>query len=153
MSAHLHECAVKPDWIDYNGHLRDAYYGLAFSYAVDAFMIEIGIDAQYRKETGGTWYVVEDHRCYLSEVTAQDCPLIVRTRVAQNDDKRTILLQELLEPGTEKPSATCEALQLHVVQKPEPRVASLPKHILERLDDFRASENDLPNLTLHLKRR
>ncbi|EEE35651.1 conserved hypothetical protein [Rhodobacteraceae bacterium KLH11] len=27
---------MKPEWIDYNGHMQDAYYGLVFSYAVDA---------------------------------------------------------------------------------------------------------------------
>ncbi|QFS81211.1 hypothetical protein FIV09_00040 [Roseivivax sp. THAF197b] len=28
---------VVPDWIDYNGHMRDSSYSLAFSLAVDAF--------------------------------------------------------------------------------------------------------------------
>lgn len=153
MIGHLQECVIEPDRIDYNGHLRDAYYGLAFSYAVDAFMIEIGINAQYRKETGGTWYVVEDHRRYRSQVKVQDRPLIVRTRVAQNDEKRALLLQELFAAGAEKPSATCESLQLHVVQLPEPRAVGLPTKILARLDDFRAPESDLSNLTLSLKRR
>jgi acyl-CoA thioesterase FadM len=29
---------VQPDWVDYNGHLRDAFYLLIFSYATDALM-------------------------------------------------------------------------------------------------------------------
>ena len=33
---------VLPDWVDYNGHLRDAFYLLIFSYATDALMEQIG---------------------------------------------------------------------------------------------------------------
>jgi acyl-CoA thioester hydrolase len=29
---------VLPEWTDYNGHLRDAYYLLVFSMATDALM-------------------------------------------------------------------------------------------------------------------
>ena len=29
---------VQPAWVDYNGHLRDAFYLLIFSYATDALM-------------------------------------------------------------------------------------------------------------------
>ena len=29
---------IHPDWVDYNGHLRDAFYLLIFSYATDALM-------------------------------------------------------------------------------------------------------------------
>lgn len=34
---------VQEDWVDYNGHLRDAYYLLIFSYATDALMERIGL--------------------------------------------------------------------------------------------------------------
>ena len=36
---------VQEDWVDYNGHLRDAFYLLIFSYATDALMERIGLDA------------------------------------------------------------------------------------------------------------
>ena len=29
---------VLEEWVDYNGHLRDAFYLLIFSYATDALM-------------------------------------------------------------------------------------------------------------------
>ena len=42
-------CAtIESGWIDYNGHLRDAYYGLVASYAVDDVMDYLGLDAAYR---------------------------------------------------------------------------------------------------------
>ena len=34
----LYQTAILPEWIDYNGHLRDAYYGLIVSHAIDALM-------------------------------------------------------------------------------------------------------------------
>ena len=48
------ETTVQPDWIDYIGHMRDAYFGLIFSLAVDACQDGIGIDTDYRERTGCT---------------------------------------------------------------------------------------------------
>jgi len=48
----IHESAVLPEWIDYNGHLRDAYYGLIFSESIDSLMDRVGLDAAYRARTG-----------------------------------------------------------------------------------------------------
>ena len=31
-----YQTTIIPDWVDYNGHLRDAFYLLIFSYATDA---------------------------------------------------------------------------------------------------------------------
>ncbi len=44
----IYATAVLPEWIDYNGHLRDAYYALIVSLATDALMDRIGLDAAYR---------------------------------------------------------------------------------------------------------
>ena len=44
LTGHLstYRSAVLPDWVDYNGHLRDAYYLLLFSLATDALMDQLG---------------------------------------------------------------------------------------------------------------
>ncbi len=133
---HIYDCSVDPGWIDYNGHLRDAFYGLVFSHAVDALMDVIGLDAAHRAETGGTLYVVEDHRRYLSEVRA-GAALRVETRVLGQDAKRVHLLQALTADRT-GPAALSESLQLHVVQRPEPRVAPMPEAVAGRLALFAA---------------
>lgn len=152
MRDHVHEVEIQPDWIDYNGHVRDAYYGLAFSQAVDALMIEIGIDAAYRRGTGGTWYVVEDHRRYLREVTATSASLIVHSSVVNRDEKRVHLSQRLYSSEERTPAATGEALQLHVVQYPVPRVVEMPEHVIRRLDQFRDQMTESTNFKLNLKR-
>ena len=43
---------VLPAWVDYNGHLNDAYYLVIFSFATDRFMDRIGLDAAGRAATG-----------------------------------------------------------------------------------------------------
>jgi len=39
---------VRAEWVDYNGHLRDAFYMLIYSYATDALLDAIGLDAAAR---------------------------------------------------------------------------------------------------------
>ena len=68
----LYHTKVKADWIDYNGHMQDAYNGLVFSYAVDAFQDVVGFDAAYRQRTGCTIYLVEEHKYFLKEVKEGD---------------------------------------------------------------------------------
>lgn len=41
-----YETPVLPEWVDYNGHLRDAFYLLVFSYATDALMAHIAWTAR-----------------------------------------------------------------------------------------------------------
>ena len=80
----LYQTPILPEWIDYNGHLRDAYYGLIVSHATDALMDRIGIDAAYRERTGCTLYTVEMHIHYLHEVKQADTA-IVAVRIAGAD--------------------------------------------------------------------
>ena len=50
---------LQREWIDYNGHVRDAYYGLVLSYAIDDVMDHLGLDAAYRERTRCTLYTLE----------------------------------------------------------------------------------------------
>ena len=78
--------SVKPEWIDYNGHMQDAYYGLVFSYAVDAFQDWVGFDIAYRTETDCTIYLVEEHKYFLREVKESD-PITVQINVLGVSEK------------------------------------------------------------------
>lgn len=40
------ETTILPEWIDYNGHMRDSYYGLVFSLAVDAMGNDLKTDGR-----------------------------------------------------------------------------------------------------------
>jgi acyl-CoA thioester hydrolase len=114
----LYRTAILPEWVDYNGHLRDAYYGLIVSHASDALMERIGLDAAYRKRTGCTLYTLETHLHYLHEVKQADTA-IVTLRIPGADAKRIHAAFELLRAGHSGVAASAEAMLLHVRQQNE----------------------------------
>ncbi|MFE4722958.1 thioesterase family protein, partial [Streptomyces sp. NPDC056728] len=59
---------VRAEWIDYNGHMSEAFYVLVFGHATDALMIETGLHSGYRESTGCSLYTVESHLRYLRDV-------------------------------------------------------------------------------------
>ncbi len=120
----IFETPVRKEWIDYNGHLRDAYYLVIFSEAVDALMDRIGLDAAYRARTGGTLYTVEIHLHYLEEVKAADTA-VVTARILGSDHKRLHLALELLRAGHAGVAAGAEVMLLHVRQS-EGKVTTAP---------------------------
>lgn len=142
---HLFETTVQPDWIDYNGHMRDAYYGLVFSLAVDSFQDEIGFDAAYRTRTGCTIYLAEDHKFFLSEVK-QGARLRIETRVLDCDAKRFHLHMQMYKGATL--ACVGEFMELHVNQHPKPHTAPMPDAILTQLQQRALSPEEataLPN--------
>jgi len=40
----IYQTPILAEWIDYNGHLRDAYYTLIVSLATDALMDRVGLE-------------------------------------------------------------------------------------------------------------
>jgi acyl-CoA thioesterase FadM len=103
VSVIIYRTALAPDWIDYNGHLRDAYYGLIVSYACDAMMDRLGMDAAYRQRTGNTLYTVEMHIHFLREVKKQD-DVLVAVRLLGYDPKRIHASFDILRELNNQPS-------------------------------------------------
>src|SRR5918994_5115942 len=108
----LHECAVDPAWLDYNGHMTEARYGDVLAYATDAFLRHVGLDAEYLAG-GHSAYTVETHIRYLREATAFES-LAVETQVLGADEKRLHLFHELRRLPGQETLATGEHLLLHV---------------------------------------
>ena len=121
---------VKSEWIDYNGHMQDAYYGLVFSYAVDAFQDEIGFDRAYREQTGCTIYLVEEHKYFLREIKENDL-VEVKIEVLEATEKLFHLHCTMCKHETAV--AISELLEMHVKQKPTPHSVPIPGAILNRL--------------------
>lgn len=136
--------SVMPEWVDYNGHMRDAFYSLVFSYAVDSLMDLVGMDEAYRTRTSGTLYVLEFHKHFLGEVK-EGAPLLVENRILATDAKR-IHLHQTMTSGRLL-SAVCESMQLHVSQAAGPRAAAMPDDIRERLKSLTMREGDIPALS------
>jgi acyl-CoA thioester hydrolase len=85
---------VDTAWVDYNGHLNDAYYLVIFSLCTDALMVHIGLDAAGRAATGHTMYTLEVHLNYLQEVHA-GVAVEVRTQILGLDAKRVHIFNTL----------------------------------------------------------
>jgi acyl-CoA thioester hydrolase len=135
----IYEAPIRPEWIDYNGHLRDAYYGLIFSEAIDALMDRVGLDATYRQRTGGTLYTVEMHLHYLHEVKQADTA-VVTLRLLGVDTKRIHAALELLRAGDAQVAAAAEVMLLHVRQHDGTvSVASFPPAISAALSALQSS--------------
>lgn len=105
---------VPGEWIDYNGHMNDAEYVRAFSWAVDAFMEQIGIDAAFREQNQYTIYTLETHVLYLDEMKLGEA-FEVRLRILDYDSKRAHVFFELFgEEG--KRAATSEQMLMGIDQ-------------------------------------
>ena len=117
-----------PEWIDYNGHVRDAYYGLIASSACDALMDRIGVDAAYRKRRHCTLYTLEMHVHYLSEVKQSDS-VAVEVTILGSDAKRLHVGFTLRRAGAGTVAATVEFMLLHVHQGDGPGSAPFPPDV------------------------
>ncbi|WP_399065191.1 thioesterase family protein [Streptomyces winkii] len=125
-----HTATVRPEWIDYNGHMNEAFYVLVFGHATDAMMIETGMGQQYREQSGCSLYTAEAHVRYLREVS-EGAELTVRTRVLGVDAKKVRLVLEMRAKGRKDPVATSELLMIHVDQSAG-RAAPFPDSVRAR---------------------
>ena len=102
---------VQDAWIDYNGHLSEAYYVLVLGHATDALMAELGMGPQYRSAHDASLYTVEAHVRYLEEVS-RGSDLEVRSSVIGVTAKLLWIWHELWAEGRLR--ATEEVLGVHV---------------------------------------
>src|SRR5262250_2863386 len=114
----VYRTGVAPEWIDYNGHLRDAYYSLIVSLACDALMDRLGLDEAYRTRTRATLYTLEMHMHFLREVKQTDV-VEVAVRILGTDRKRIHAAFDLRVARYPDPVATAELMLLHVCQGDE----------------------------------
>ncbi|MEX3931911.1 thioesterase family protein [Paraburkholderia phymatum] len=104
---------VRAEWVDYNGHLRDAFYMLIFSFATDALIDQIGLDDTVRKARGRSIYTLEAHISYLHEIK-EGAQVRVEMRVLAHDAKRMHLYLEMFADDGGEPVAAGEQMLLHV---------------------------------------
>ena len=133
---------VNPGWIDYNGHLRDGYYGLVMSLACDALMDHLGMDERYRRDTGGTLFTLEQHLHFLHEVRQSD-QLDIRVRILAADRKRMHAAFDFYCARYADPVATGEMMLLHVHQGETTAAAPFPAPILSAIETLMAVTAEL----------
>ena len=116
---------VRDEWIDYNGHLSEAYYVLVLGHATDEVMSSVGLGPDYRSAAGASLFTVEAHIRYLDQVSAGE-RLEVRSWVIGATSKLLWIWHELHAAGTLR--ATEEILGLHVAGDP-PAAAPFPDEV------------------------
>jgi acyl-CoA thioester hydrolase len=104
---------VRPEWVDYNGHLRDAFYMLIFSLATDVLIDLIGLPDAVRTARRRSIYTLEAHLNYLHEIK-EGAPVRVDMRVLGHDAKRLHLYLEMFSGSRDEPVAAGEQMLLHV---------------------------------------
>ena len=136
----IYRTELSRDWIDYNDHLRDAYYGVIFSTATDALMDhDLGLDADYRARTRCTLYSLESHIHWLREVK-YGVTVEVDAHVLGYDAKRLHLAMELRIAGSMDVVAATEYMLLHYRQGDHPGAASFPPDVLARIESLKAAD-------------
>ena len=133
---------ILEEWVDYNGHLRDAFYLLIFSYATDALMDRLGLDSQGREASGHSLFTLEVHLNYLHEVKL-GAHVEVRTQLIGHDKKRLHVYHSLHLAGDGRALAGNEQMLLHV-DLAGPRSAPFGEHTLAVLQAIGEQQRDLP---------
>lgn len=104
---------VQPDWIDYNGHLNDAYYVVAFSRGLDGFMESIGLDAPFRAEHQVSMFTLQCMTHYFKEID-QGEGFIITCQLVDHDHNKSHLYLQMWHEKTGEEHAAFEAMMLHM---------------------------------------
>ncbi|MFM0026764.1 thioesterase family protein [Paraburkholderia madseniana] len=133
---------VRAEWVDYNGHLRDAFYMLIFSFATDALIDVIGLPDSVRKERGRSIYTLEAHINYLHEIK-EGVQVRVDMRVLGHDAKRLHLYLEMFADEGIEPVAAGEQMLLHV-DTGGPRAVAFDPDVEARVRALAEAHTGLP---------
>jgi acyl-CoA thioester hydrolase len=128
----LHTETVRPEWIDYNGHMNVAYYVLAFDHATDALLDYLDLGVSYRRHANKSVFVLETHVTYDREVHAGD-PLRFTTHILGYDAKRLHVFHHMFHATEGFLAATTELIMLHV-DLAQRRSAPMPDAALAKVD-------------------
>lgn len=126
----LHRTTVAADWVDYNGHMSESCYLLAFGDNTDAFFRYVGIDEAYRA-AGHSLYTVETHLHHRREAVEGE-PLSMTLRVLDHDAVRLHIYHEMYRGDSDVLLAAAEQLLVHVDSRAG-RSAPMPPDLAQRV--------------------
>ncbi len=133
---------VRPEWIDYNGHMNVAYYVAAFDEATDAFYEALGIGLSYKNDSDCSTFTLEGHITYNQEVMEGD-ELTFTTYLLDCDEKRIHYIHEMHHAEKGYLAATNELIGMHI-DMIERRSKAMPQHLQDRLQAALAAHRPLP---------
>ncbi|MSP48888.1 MAG: thioesterase [Alphaproteobacteria bacterium] len=122
---------VRPEWIDYNGHMNVAYYVLAFDRATDVLFDRLGLGHAHRQAANHGFFVVEAHVTYGREVLEGD-PLRFRSWLVEVGERKLRYFLEMVHAEKGYLAATIEFLGLNI-DLGSRRSAPFPAALRQRL--------------------
>ena len=134
-----HRDAVRPEWIDHNGHMNMGYYLVVFDFATDAFLAHCGLDAAHRQTAQVTTFCLEAHVTYHREVREAD-PLRFVTYLLGHDAKRIHYIHEMRHAEEGWLAATNELMSLHVSRATR-RGAPMADSVLARMAELQLAHD------------
>jgi acyl-CoA thioester hydrolase len=138
----LHDTRVPPEWLDYNGHMSESCYLLAFGDSADAFFRYVGIDEAYRA-AGHSLYTTETHLHHRREA-AEGEPLEMALQVLDHDRRRLHVFHEMRHGDTGVLLASAEQLLVHV-DMAAGRSSDMPEALYQRVAAIRRAHRALPH--------
>jgi acyl-CoA thioester hydrolase len=132
---------VREEWLDYNGHMHDAFYATVLSDANEELFAALDLSERYREAEGKAYYTVETHIRFVAECSGGDV-LTAATTVVDADAKRLRLYTEVAVDGG-GPVANGDSLYLHV-DPAAGRTAPLSEDRLDRVNAMLAAHANLP---------
>lgn len=133
---------IDPGWIDYNGHLNMAYYGVLFDRAVDEAFLLCGMGPDYPAARGHSYFVVESRMRYRREIGTGN-RVRMTLQLLEVDDKRIRYVLEMRDAEGGWLAATSEQLALHVNMASR-KAAPFPPDVRAALDTMRNAHAALP---------
>ncbi len=128
----VHRERVRPEWIDYNGHMNVAFYLMVADHAMDSFSDYIGLGQAYMKNTNKSTFALDTRIIYLRELMV-DSPIRVAAQLVSYDSKRIHVSLSLIQDEENWVSALNEWVLIHVDLSVR-RATQLPSGTLEKLE-------------------
>ena len=128
---------VRPEWIDYNGHMTDYRYLQVFGESMEVLYRSVGVDEAYR-QSGRMLYTVDTQITYLAEAKVNE-PLYVTTRVQSVDHKRLKVVHHLHRGRDDTLLATGAQTHVHVNTQAG-KAAIMDEDLYRRFESLRAAQ-------------
>ena len=132
---------IKPDWIDYNGHLNVAFYHYIFDLSARPFFQWMGMTKDLRKEYNFSTFALETHLNYMSEVKV-DATVRVESRLLDVNEKRFHFYQEMFKTESDTLAASHESVGT-IVNMASRKSTAMPAQLLEKLLQIKSAHEQL----------
>ena len=137
----LHRTPVIEAWTDYNDHMTESAFLLAFGDSSDCFFRYIGIDEAYRA-AGRSIYTLETRIHNRREARIGD-PLALTLQLIDRDAKRLHVFHAMTNEATGEVLATAEQILVHVDMQAG-RSSAFPPDLAERIAAIARAHAVLP---------